>query len=64
MQSDSDLIQSAYEDSVKKVYAVFWESLTGENEGDVQAAVERFVSGINLCREVRDLAIKNLPALP
>jgi hypothetical protein len=62
MNSDQTIIQSAYEDAIKKVYAVLVDGYA-QASGDPskeQQADQRFTKGVTLARTARDRAISLL----
>ncbi|MDR3404772.1 MAG: hypothetical protein P4L99_19870 [Chthoniobacter sp.] len=56
---DQDIINEAYQDAVKKLFAVFYTSLidAGNNQGQIDAAKQNFKAGIAKARSSRDAAI-------
>ncbi len=59
MNPDQVLIQSAYEDTIKKLYAALFDGYA-QCEGDAgqrQQAEQRFTTGVGLARESRHRAI-------
>jgi hypothetical protein len=60
--SDPDIIKQAYEDTIKKLYSVFYDaSITAQDPNERQQAERRFKAGVALARTVRDRAIAVLP---
>jgi hypothetical protein len=59
MNPDQKLIQSAYEDAIKKLYAQLFDSYaqSGGNQAQQQHADEAFTTGVGLARKSRDRAI-------
>lgn len=56
VKPDSDIIQSAYEGTVSKVFATFVDNLAS---GDLQSDAEtKFSNGIQLARTARDKALQ------
>lgn len=55
---DADVIQEAYENTIKQLYAVLFDASVIAKTPDAQAQAEqRFKDGILKAREVRDRAI-------
>ena len=60
--TDQDLINQAYEDSIKQLFAVLLdESIVAKDPEAVSQAEQRFKAGILKTREVRDRAIALIP---
>ncbi len=60
--NDKQIIQSAYEDMMKKVFAIFWDNwIVAQTQGEKNAAKSRFVKGVTQIREARDTALGALP---
>jgi hypothetical protein len=59
MNSDQSLIQSAYEDAVKKLFATHFESYaqSGGDAAQQQQADQNFKAGIGFARQSRDRTI-------
>ncbi len=56
MSSDRDVIQSAYEDQLKMMYAVFVDALVvGEGPATEQVALTRFRRGLAAAQRARTL---------
>jgi len=60
--SDQDIINAAYQDAVKNVFAVFLTSFVDASNDQTQiaAAKQRFKTGIAVARTVRDAALSLL----
>jgi hypothetical protein len=59
MNPDQTLIQSAYEDTIKELYARLFQGYT-ESGGDAaqqKLADQRFMAGVALARSTRDRAV-------
>lgn len=59
MNPDQKLIQSAYEDAIKVLYAKLFDSysVAGGDASQNQQAEQRFMAGIRLARSSRDRAL-------
>jgi len=57
--SDQDIINGAYEDAVKKLFDVFFQSFVDANgkESDIDTAKQEFKAGLAAARTARDTAI-------
>jgi hypothetical protein len=65
MNSDQTLIQSAYEDAIKRLYAALFDGYA-QAGGDVtqeQQADQHFTTGVGLARSSRDRATALLASL-
>jgi hypothetical protein len=59
MNPDQPFIQSAYEDTVKKLYIILLDSYVtaGGDDAMIQEADRHFTTGLSLARKSRDRAI-------
>ena len=59
---DTETIAAGYEDTIKQVYATFYNSyITAEDQNAEQQAEQRFVQGVKVARQIRDRALAVLP---
>jgi hypothetical protein len=59
---DQDIILAAYQDTIKQVYTVFFNSCAAaETPQDQQQAEQLFVTGVTTARKIRDRALAILP---
>lgn len=58
--TDTQIIQSAYTDVVKKLFTVFFDSLATAkgNQQAVAEAADHFSKGVALARDARDQALR------
>ncbi len=55
--TDQEIIREAYAETLKKVFAAFFQSsLDAKNDQERSQAEERFQSGVHAARNVRDKA--------
>jgi hypothetical protein len=59
MDTDQEIIQSAYGDAIKDLYAKLFQGYAdaGRNAGQKQQADQNFTAGVGLARSSRDRAI-------
>lgn len=59
MNPDQTLIQSAYEDAIKKLYASLFDNYaqSADNQAQQQQAEQAFTTGVGLARKSRDRAV-------
>jgi hypothetical protein len=59
MNPDQKLIQSAYEDAIKKLYATLFDNYaqSGGDEGQQRQADQNFTTGVGFARKSRDRAV-------
>ena len=59
MNPDQILIQAAYEDAIKKIYATLFDNYvqSGGDAGQQQRADQNFTNGVGFARKSRDRAI-------
>ena len=59
MNPDQDLIQSACEDAIKKLYATLFDNYaqSGGDQAQQQQADQTFTTGVGLARKSRDRAV-------
>jgi hypothetical protein len=59
MSPDQALIQSAYEDAIKELYAKLFQAYAeaGGEAGQERQADQRFTAGVGLARSSRDRAV-------
>ena len=56
--TDSDIIQQAYEDTIKNLFGVLFDSsITAQTPAAQTQAEQQFQAGVRKAREVRDKAI-------
>ena len=62
MNADQAIIQSAYQDAIKRVYVALVESFlqAGGDPSKEQQAEQRFMKGVDVARSARDRAISLL----
>ena len=59
--TDSDVVQAAYEETVKKLFSVFYESyVTASTQQEKQQAEQKFKKAVKNARDCRDRALANL----
>jgi hypothetical protein len=59
MNPDQTLIQSAYEDAIRQLYAKLFQGYAeaGGDAAQLQLAEQRFTAGVGLARSSRDRAV-------
>jgi len=58
---DSDIIQEAYEETVKKLFSIFYDPYVGAStQQEKQQAEQRFKAALKSARDCRDRALVNL----
>ena len=58
---DSDVVQAAYEETLKKLFSVFWDSyVVASTPKEKELAEQRFKRAVRSARSCRDRALANL----
>lgn len=58
---DPDIVQAAYEETVKELFSVFYDSyIAASTQQEKQQAEQRFKTAVKNARDCRDRALTNL----
>ena len=61
IMKDPDIVQEAYEETVKKLFSVFYDSyVAASTQQEKQQAEQRFKTAIKSARDCRNRALVNL----